>query len=148
MFIHYQDLQDALRKTEEQSARQTTELSDARRVLDTMSAPGAERITLRTPASREPNAEVVYQRDRGRLAMVASNLAPLRQEHVYQLWLNAKGTSKPLSAGTFSPDERGHASLFMAMPPNLEPEGFQVTIEPKDGATTPTTAVVLSGSLK
>ncbi len=145
--VRYQDLQNDLRTTEQQAARQTVELSDARRLLETLSAPNSARVTLTTPSDRQPTAEVVYQRNRGRLALVASNLAPLTPNHVYQLWLMPTSSQSPLPAGTFAPDERGHASLFMAMPPNLKPTGFEVTIEPAEGSVVPKTKAILSGQI-
>ncbi len=146
--LRNQDLQESLRKTEKQSAKQVTDLSEAHRALETMSAPGALHAELSTPANREPNAHVVYQPERGRLALVASNLPPLKFGQVYQLWLIPADGTTPLPAGTFTADERGNASMFMAMPQNLKVEGFQVTTEPKGGTMTPSTNSVLTGGIR
>ena len=147
LLVRTLDLQDALRETERQSAKQVADLANAQKVLDTISAPDSIRVTLTTPASRQPAAQAVYQRDRGRLVLVASNLTQLMPGHVYQLWLLPPQNAAPIPAGTFTPDERGHASIFTAMPPNIEASGFVVTVEPKGGTLTPTTKPILSGSI-
>ena len=141
-----QDLQDALKKTERQSAQQVTELAKAQHVLETMSAPNATHVTLTEPETRRPFAQAVYQRDRGRLVLVASNLDQLTPGHVYQFWLLPANNGTPVPAGTFVPDERGHAALFTPMPPGMEASGFEVTIEPYGGTMTPTTKPILIGT--
>lgn len=144
--LRMQDLQDSLKKSERQSAQQVTDLARARHVLETMSAPDGIRVTLTEPKTRQPMAETVYQRDRGRLVLVANNLAPLVPGHVYQLWLLPPNNGEAVPAGTFVPDERGHASLFTPMPPGMEASGFEVTVEPLGGTMTPTTKPVLVGT--
>jgi anti-sigma-K factor RskA len=145
LFLRNQDLREALTKTERQSAQQVTDLTNARKALETMSAANAVRATLSTPADRQATAQAVYQRDRGRLGLVANNLPPLRFGQVYQLWLVTSSDSSPLPAGTFAPDERGSASLFTAMPPNIKAIGFEVTTEPFGGTMTPTSKPILTG---
>lgn len=147
LLLRTEDLKDALQKTERQSAVQVTDLANAQKILETMGAPDSVRVTLSTPASRQPTAQAVYQSSRGRLVLVASNLPPLKFGQIYQLWLVTKG-STTLPAGTFVPDERGHASLFMAMPPNLQARGFEVTTEPFGGTMTPSTKPILSGTME
>jgi hypothetical protein len=146
--IHTQDLRDALKISEQEQTHQVILLSEAQRALETLGAQDVSRATLTTPQGRQPHAQIVYQPSRGRLVLLAGNLEPLTPGHIYQAWLYRSDDNPPLPAGTFVPDERGHASLFMAMPPNLKPARFEVTIEPTGGAFTPTTAPVLAGSVR
>ena len=141
-----QDLQDSLRDTERNVANQATKLSETRRMIETMGAPDTTRVTMLTPANRQPMAQAVYQKERGRLALVANNLPPLAPGRTYQLWLLPPNNGTPVPAGTFAPDERGHASMFMPMPPNMDASGFAVTIEQSGGSMSPTTKPILAGT--
>lgn len=147
LLVRTEDMKKAIAETEHQSARQVTDLANAQKILETMGAPDSVRMTLSTPVGHQPTAQAVYQASRGRLAFVASNLPPLKFGQIYQLWVVTKA-STILPAGTFAPDERGHASHFMAMPPNLQARNFEVTTEPAGGTLKPTTKPILSGTIE
>jgi Anti-sigma-K factor rskA len=147
LLFRTEDLKDALENTERQSARQVTDLANAQKTVETLGATDALHATLSIPASRQSTAQAVYQAGSGRLALVASNLPPLKFGQVYQCWLVTTG-STPMPAGTFAPDERGQASLFMAMPPNIHARGFEVTIEPAGGTMTPSGKPMLAGGIR
>jgi Anti-sigma-K factor rskA len=144
---------DGLRRS---VARQTARLDHvtadaeaARQVLDTLTDPAAMRVTLaKGPATPAPQGRATYVAEKGRLIFVASNLEPLPLQKTYELWLiPAEGTRDPIPAGTFRPDEHGNASVILpALPKGVEAKAFGVTIEEKEGASTPTMPIILVGT--
>lgn len=142
---------DALRRTVEEQAKQMARLSTdaarARQVLEALNDPTALRVTLTKPkTSAEPTGRATYVASRGTLVFQASNLAPLQANKVYQLWLLPANGSKPVPAGTFTPDARGNASVVSEkFPGEIAAKGFAVTIENEGGALTPTLPILLAG---
>jgi anti-sigma-K factor RskA len=89
---------------------------------------------------------VVYAERTGKLLLTASNLKPLADGKIYELWILQPGGKKPLPAGTFAPDSTGNATMILAdAPAGLAVQGFGVTIEKAGGSDTPTLPIVLSG---
>jgi len=119
----------------------------ARQVLDTLTDKTALRVTLTKPKTKAaPVARATYVASRGTLVFLASNLAPLSANKVYQLWLMPADQSKPVPAGTFVPDARGNASIVNTQ--FLQPvaaKGFSVTIEKEGGSPVPTLPLILAG---
>lgn len=114
---------------------QTIELENARRVVDTLTAPEAQAVTLvaaKTPP--QPQGKVFYLRNRSGLVFVANNLAPLPPDKIYELWL-IPPDGKPIAAGLFKPDAKGNASLINppGIPAGIEARTFAVTLEPAGG---------------
>ena len=98
---------------------------------------------LRAPP---PEGRVVYAARTGKLLLTASNLHPLPDGKVYELWILQPDGKKPLPAGTFAPDNAGYATMILAgAPAGLTVQGFGVTIENAGGSQTPTLPIVLSG---
>lgn len=129
------------------AVRQTATIDQATQVLETLRAAGAQRVTLVASQSKpQPQAQTIYQRDKGRLVLVASNLEALPQNKTYELWILPANGSAPIPAGTFQPDARGNASLVMPqIPTGVEAKGFAVTIEPQGGSATPTMPIKMLG---
>jgi len=123
------------------------ELARTRGVLDLLRSTGTVRVRLMSGAMKPlPEGRVFFHPKKG-LLFFASNLPPLDEGKSYQLWyVPAEGA--PASAGVFTPDARGNATMMMAagtMPAN--PKAFAVTIEPQGGVAAPTGPEVLAGTL-
>ena len=143
---------DALRGTLAAQASQLSQLSSdvekARQVREALDDPTALRVTLTAPKTTPvPSGRATYVANKGTLVFLASNLAPLEGNKVYELWLLPANGSSPVPAGTFKPDARGNASVVSVQMPNAQAaKGFAVTIENAGGAQTPTMPILLLGA--
>jgi anti-sigma-K factor RskA len=127
----------------------TADAAAARQVLDAMTDTTAMRVILtKGPTPPAPQGRATYVADKGTLIFVANNLEPLPESKAYELWLIPAAEGRdPLPAGTFRPDERGNASVILPpLPKGVEAKAFGVTIEDKEGATTPTLPIILVGT--
>jgi anti-sigma-K factor RskA len=129
-------------------ARMAEDAARAHLVADTLTDAHAMRVTLSEPALRKtPSARATYLQAKGTLLFAASNLQPLKAGKVYELWLLPADNSKPVPAGTFSPNAQGEAELVL---PKVErpvaAKAFGVTIENEGGSESPTMPIVLAGS--
>jgi anti-sigma-K factor RskA len=131
-----------------EAVRQGASVDQATQVLETLRAAGAQRVTLVASQSKpQPQAQTIYQRDKGRLVLVASNLEAIPQNKTYELWILPANGGAPIPAGTFQPDARGNASLVLPqIPTGVEAKGFAVTIEPQGGSATPTMPIKMLGT--
>ncbi len=132
----------------EQTARIEATEAKARHILATLTDPAAVRVNLAVPkAAATPTAKATYEQKSGTLLLLASNLAPLRPQKVYELWLIPTDGSKPVAAGTFSPDAHGNGSLLVpSLPGAVAAKAFGITVEPEGGSPTPTMPILLVGS--
>ena len=142
------DSEDAvLRRQERLIQRQNAETIRARALLDVLTAPTAQRVTLttgKTPPA--PSARAVYLPSRGALILQASNMQPLPPNKTYQLWVIPE-MAAPIPAGTFRPDASGNGSVVLpSIPQGVHAKAFGITIENAGGATTPTLPILLSGA--
>jgi anti-sigma-K factor RskA len=121
--------------------------SHAQQVLEVLSAPNAQRVTLTaTKTPPEPTAHTVYLAERGALVMEANHLKPVPSDKAYELWVIPTSGGAPLAAGTFRPNSDGYASLVLPrLPGGVPAKAFAITIENNGGAATPTMPIVLSG---
>jgi anti-sigma-K factor RskA len=123
--------------------------SRAQQVLEVLTAPGAQRVTLtegKTPA--QPTARATYLPERGGLVLLATNLKPLPAGKTYQLWVIPASGKAPVAAGLFHPDSAGTATLVLpSIPAGIAAKAFGVTIEKDGGAESPTVPIVLSGAV-
>jgi anti-sigma-K factor RskA len=130
------------------SNQQQSELDRARRVVDTLTAQDAMRVSvlpvgMKTPP---PDGKAIYSRERNGLIFMASNLQPLPAQKAYELWLiPVHGAPSP--AGVFKPDAHGSATVVNPpLPQGVEAKAFAITIEPEQGSTTPTMPIVMVGA--
>jgi NTP pyrophosphatase (non-canonical NTP hydrolase) len=127
----------------------TADAAAARQVLDAMTDSTAMRVTLnKGTVTAAPQGRAIYVPEKGTLIFVANNLDPLPADKAYELWLiPTADKGAPIPAGTFHPDARGNADLILPpLPKGVEAKAFGVTIEDKDGATTPTMPIILAGA--
>lgn len=88
----------------------------------------------------------IYSRERSGLVFMASNLNPLPERKMYELWLIPMHGA-PVPAGMFKPDAHGGAMVMNPpLPVGLEAKAFAVTIEPEQGSATPTMPIVMMGA--
>ncbi len=122
--------------------------SKAQQVLEVLTAPSAQRVTLTEgKAPAQPAARATYLPERGGLILLATNLKSLPQGKAYELWVLPADGKPPVPAGVFSPDAAGTATLVL--PPlsrGIQAKGFAVTIEQANGSDVPTSPAVLSGT--
>jgi hypothetical protein len=133
-----------LEQLQTELTQKNAELAEAKMVRDLLHAPDAWPLTLvskRTPP--QPQIKTVYSKQQGALLLMASNLAPLPENKIYQLWLLPADGSAPMSAGWFKPDNKGNGMMFHKMSAGVVAKGFAVTIEPAGGSQTPTMPIVM-----
>lgn len=117
------------------TGQQTVELANAQRVLDALTAPETQTVTLVASKSPpQPQGKAFYLRNRSGLVFVANNLAPLPADKIYELWL-IPPTGSPIAAGLFKPDAKGNATVVNppGLPAGVEAKTFAVTLEPATG---------------
>jgi anti-sigma-K factor RskA len=125
-------------------ARTNTELAEAKMVRDLLHAPDAWPLTLvRSKTPPQPQIKTVYSKQQGALLLMASNLTPLPENKIYQVWLLPADGGAPMSAGWFKPDSKGNGMMFHKMSSGLNAKGFAVTIENAGGSQTPTPPIVM-----
>lgn len=117
------------------TGQQTIELANAKRVVDTLTAPESQTVVLaasKTPP--QPQGKAFYLRNRSGLVFVANNLAPLPPDKIYELWL-IPTSGAPIAAGLFKPDAKGNATVVNppGLPAGVEAKTFAVTLESASG---------------
>lgn len=117
------------------TGQQTVELANAKRVVDTLTAPESQTVILaasKTPP--QPQGKAFYLRNRSGLVFVANNLAPLPPDKIYELWL-IPTSGAPIPAGLFKPDAKGNATVVNppGLPAGVEAKTFAVTLESASG---------------
>ncbi len=143
---------DALRSEIEsvnhQIALVTEQSNDARRLMETINDPSAQRVTLTlSKQAPVPQCKATYVPAKGALVFVANNMEPLEPSKVYELWIIPAGGSAPIAAGTFHPDAGGNASVLMPkLPQGVTAKAFGITVENEGGAQTPTMPIIMAGA--
>jgi hypothetical protein len=137
-----------LAATRADADRQISEARDSARqaqmITHVLAAPDLVRFNLSgASASERASAQVLWSRTRG-IVVSGARLPPAPTGTVYQIWL--AGHAVNASAGTFTPDASGSATLAAENPPDLPfpVTGVFVTLEPAGGARTPSGATVLA----
>ena len=146
---HERDLlRDDVAGVNHQIAMLTEQTSAARRLLETLNNPSAQRVTLTLAKQRPvPQGKATYDADHAALVFVANNLEPLEPQKTYQLWIIPANGEAPVSAGIFHPDQQGNASVLLPkLPTGVAAKAFGVTIENDGGSPTPTMPIILAGA--
>ncbi|MGA2961479.1 MAG: anti-sigma factor [Candidatus Korobacteraceae bacterium] len=140
-------LRHVVQQEQAQRQQEQTSLENASHVLAMLNSRSTMRVRMMAGAAkREPQAEAIYSREQGRLLLMASNLRPLPEHKVYQLWiLPMQGA--PISAGMLKPDAQGSATMMCPQAPVVEAKGFALTVEPEEGSPAPTSNPVLVGEV-
>jgi anti-sigma-K factor RskA len=117
------------------TASQTVDLANAQRVMDTLTAPDTQAVTLvAAKGPPQPQGKAFYLRNKSGLVFVANNLPQLPPDKIYELWLIPPGAA-PIAAGLFKPDARGNATVVNppGLPAGVEAKTFAVTLESATG---------------
>jgi anti-sigma-K factor RskA len=152
LFVQYNQriaAENNMRIAQSEMVRDAADSAQARAVLETLTDPTAQRITLMKQDSPPsgPCGKAIYMPDKGMLTFIATGLDPLQPYKTYELWLIPSDGRDPIPAGTFKPDDRGNASVLMPeLPKGVPAKAFGVTIEDDGGAQTPTMPIVLAGA--
>ncbi|HEX6904445.1 MAG TPA: anti-sigma factor [Thermoanaerobaculia bacterium] len=117
----------------------------AAQALQVVAAPGARTVVLAGLKPAPGSAGRTYvDPQTGDALFYAFGLPDLPQDKTYQLWFIAGG--KPVSAGTFSVNERGGGSLRVDRIKDVGGiQAWAVTVEPQGGVPQPTGEMVLKG---
>jgi len=137
-------LQTQLTDLETQNTALQQRLAEHQEILAIYQQPGTVALAIGDNTGEHPLAvgTLTLEPNNESAVLLASNLEPLDQESVYQLWLIEGNT--PISAGTFSVDETGSGKLLVsAIQPGFDAVG--VSIEPEGGSEQPTGNIVLLG---
>ncbi len=115
---------------------QSSNLQQANEIVSTLLDPEAKKIELVAAGSKpQPRGKAIYQRRNRNLIFLASNLAPLPADKIYELWLFPANGGAPIAAGLFKPDAHGSATLVNPpLPEGVEAKNFVVTLEPESGS--------------
>ena len=130
-----------------QVQRLTADTAQSKRLMDAVTDPSAQRVTLTTkPLPPAPIGRATYNAEKGTLIFLASNMEPLKPEKTYELWLIPADGTASVPAGTFRPDDQGNASVIMpSLPRGVQAKGFGVTVEDEGGSQTPTKPIIMVG---
>lgn len=132
-------------RLQQELAASREEVRQARQALQVLAAPGVQSVVLAGLGPTPGATGHTYVNPQSRDALFyAFNLPPLARDKTYQLWFIASG--KPVSAGTFSVDPRGTASVRVEQITDVKDiQLWAVTIEPQGGVPQPTGPMVLKG---
>jgi anti-sigma-K factor RskA len=128
--------------------KQKSESEQARRIAEVLHAPDAASYVIMPVSMKNmpPSGKAIYSRERSGLVFMASNLNPLPERKMYELWLIPMHGA-PVPAGMFKPDAHGGAMVMNPpLPVGLEAKAFAITIEPEQGSATPTMPIVMMGA--
>jgi anti-sigma-K factor RskA len=140
-----------VQRLKEGNARLVVRLQDeiyknghAKEVLAMLEDPKAQNVTLSpTQTRRQPQVRTIYQKEKGHVLLLATNLEPIPDDKVYQLWLLPAGGGVPMPCGTFRINQNGNSMMLHALETEgIEAAGFAVTVEPVGGSKTPTMPIV------
>jgi len=114
------------------------------RVLDEAAKPGAQLAVLAGPNAGGPTGLAAVGAD-GSVAIVMRDLAPTTGTQVYEAWLIA-GKEAPVPIGGFAVGGSGSAAFGTAHPALGEGVVVALTLEPAEGAKTPTLPIIALGT--
>ena len=128
-------LRESVTQLGQLTSQQTIDLANAKRVVETLTAPDTQAVTLvAAKGPPQPQGKAFYLKNRSGLVFVASNLPQLPPDKIYELWLIPPGAA-PIPAGLFKPDARGNATVVNppGLPVGVEAKVFAVTLESASG---------------
>jgi anti-sigma-K factor RskA len=132
-----------------QFSDEQTKLQQANEIVATLLDPEAKKVELVAAGSKLlPRGKAIYQRKSRSLIFLASNLAPLPPQKIYELWLFPASGGAPIAAGLFKPDAHGSATVVNPpLPEGVEAKNFVVTLEPESGShEVPRGTAVIAGA--
>ena len=116
------------------------------KVLDTAAQPEAQLAILAAPAGQGPSGLAAWGAD-GNVALVMRDLEPTTGTQVYEAWLIA-GTSAPIPIGGFQVGTDRTGTFGTNHVPLGEGVVVALTLEPREGAKTPTMPILALGTAR
>jgi len=117
------------------------------RVLDAAAKPGAQLAVLADPRGPGGPSGLAAVGSDGGIAIVMRNLAPTSGSQVYEAWLIG-ADQVPVAIGGFRVGASGSAAFTTAHTTLGEGVVVALTLEPRDGATTPTLPILALGTAR
>ena len=147
LLLDVQRLKDSNAKLAVELQQAKQDGAHAKEVLAMFTDPKAQHMTLvavrPTPPARPDHIKTIYQKDKGHILLVASNLAPIPDDKVYQLWMLSAAGRQPMPCGTFRIDGNGNGMMLDVMEKEgVDAQGFAVTVEPVGGSKAPTSPIM------
>lgn len=145
--INYYRLVNQFRTFNGQAREGEIQSARMNELLDLLTSAKAVRTDLRQEPNLVPPPEghVMYSPEHGTLYFTGSNLHPLPVGKTYELWIIQNNHGPTIAAGGFTPDNYSFATYIAPpLPENLSIQGYVVTIEDSEGATTPTPPYIIS----
>lgn len=118
----------------------------ARAVLEVLNSQNTQKMVLVAAKQKpQPQVKTIYEAEKGRVLLLASNLDPLPADKVYELWLLPASGGAPMPAGIFKPDANGNSMMLQTMgSDSIAAKGFAITIENSGGSPVPTSPIVFA----
>lgn len=144
LLLEVQRLKDANTKIALELEKEKADSAHAKEILAMFTDPNAQHVTLVAAKTAPPaHIKTIYQKDKGHILLLASNLAPIPDNKVYQLWMLPASGTAPTPCGTFRVDAHGNGMMLDTMEAEgVDAIGFAVTVEPPGGSKTPTMPIV------
>jgi anti-sigma-K factor RskA len=141
------NLNGALAEANRTFSQQQSQLTEAQDLINTLTSRESRRVTLVAAKSvPQPQGKVFYLPGKAHLVFLASNMAPLPPDRVYELWLIPLNGA-PIPAGLFKADAHGSGSILNPpLQPGLEAKAFAITVEPAGGSAAPTSQIIMLGA--
>jgi anti-sigma-K factor RskA len=145
--LQLRDAREQQRELAGEIARLENDRAKLSATLAALSASGTRTIQLAGQAvAPSASARVFLEPSQRRAFVFFAGLPANPQDKSYQLWIIRADQPKPQSAGVFSVDRGGNASLVVEnLPVETAIKALAVTLEPKGGVTTPTGEKYLVG---
>jgi anti-sigma-K factor RskA len=144
LLLEVQRLKESNAKVIVELQRVKQEAAYANEVLAMFTDPKAKQITLVAAKTAPPaHIKTIYQKDKGHILLLASSLAPIPDDKVYQLWMLPASGGAFMPLGTFRIDNHGNGMMLDTMEAEgVEAAGFAVTVEPVGGSKIPTMPIM------
>lgn len=123
---------------------QRRELVQQREAITILSESGAKRMELAgTKEAENARGTFAFDPRTGRAMLMAQGLPPTPPDKAYELWFIADG--RPMPGKVFTVDASGHAMMSDQVPAEARDHAvFAITLEPKDGVSSPTGPVYMT----
>jgi anti-sigma-K factor RskA len=131
---------------EQQLAGARTQLAQAEELYDFLRQPATVGVKFGDSPAAPPRGQVFLNRERGVL-LLASNLPPMPEGKIFEMWLVPKGGAAPVPAGLFKA-EGGQGVHYRSGPVDMSNlAAIAVTLEPETGSATPTPPILFAAAV-
>lgn len=148
LWVNNSNLRTSLQEERAKLGDTQSQLTQAQLIADAITSPEVRKVSLVSAKQKpQPAADTMYLPNRHAIVLIASNLAPLPTDKIYELWLLPASGAAPMPAGTFRPQANGSAVMtHTEMAETPDAKGFAITVENAEGSEKPTMPIILSGT--